>query len=61
MLTSSDVYACKTNNRDLRQPKKPLSSIIAHVSNKVGKFDWGNNTTADQLVTCSPMECDVKR
>ena len=45
---------------DLRHPKKPLSSIIAHVSNKVGKFDWGQQTSADQIVTCSPMESEVK-
>jgi hypothetical protein len=45
---------------DLRQPKKPLSSIIAHISNKVGKFDWGRQTSADQIVTCSPMESEVK-
>ena len=45
---------------DLRNPKKPLSSIIAHVSNKVGKFDWGQQTSADQIVTCSPMESEVK-
>jgi len=46
---------------DLRHPKKPLSSILAHVSNKVGKFDWGHQSTSDQIVTCSPMESEVKR
>ena len=46
---------------DLRHPKKPLSSIFAHVSNKVGKFDWGQQSTSDQIVTCSPMESEVKR
>jgi hypothetical protein len=46
---------------DARRPQKPLSSIIAHVSNKVGKFDWGKHSTSDHIVTCSPMESEVKR
>ncbi|MGB1593330.1 MAG: hypothetical protein ACPIOQ_11300 [Promethearchaeia archaeon] len=45
---------------DVRSPKRALSSIIAHVSNKVGKFDWGRHASADHIVTCSPMEYEVK-
>jgi hypothetical protein len=33
---------------------------MAHISNKVGKFDWGQSSSCTHIVTCSPMESEVK-
>jgi hypothetical protein len=33
---------------------------MAHISNKVGKFDWGQSSSCTHIVTCSPMETEVK-
>ncbi|EKX31367.1 hypothetical protein GUITHDRAFT_149341 [Guillardia theta CCMP2712] len=44
---------------DVRAGKRPLATMMAHVSNKVGKIDW-SPCNAEELVTCSPTESEVK-
>eukprot|EP00961_Rhodomonas_salina_P226533 3062990-Rhodomonas_salina.4 len=44
---------------DIRAGNRPLHSIMAHVSNKIGTVDW-HPRKAEELMTCSPTEPDVK-
>ena len=44
---------------DLRSPGRPFQTVICHVSNRLGQFDW-HSSNCDEIATCSPTEGEVK-